>query len=238
VATLRQLLSHTSGLGQTYTDDRDRGRVLSTKDLLNRIPRPVCDPGKCFSYADGNYVLAGLVLEAASRHDLADELNARLLGPLDLNDTELPDVGASIPTQYALVTDDRGDPVAPHRVREQLLPLSGRNPAGGMIATAGDVARWASQLFGGRVLEPSSLRTLLDTGVSRGLPCPRGCPFPYSLGVYHYNIDGRELIGHDGSSGAVVVYDHERHITVAILTNGGESDTGAFLRQVLRAVAE
>jgi D-alanyl-D-alanine carboxypeptidase len=92
--TLRQLLSHTSGLRQTFTDDRDRGRVLTPDDLLARIPPPVCAPGTCWSYADGNYILAGLVIEAATGRPLSAELRERLLDRLGLARSELPDAGA------------------------------------------------------------------------------------------------------------------------------------------------
>lgn len=61
--TLRQLLSHTSGFGQTFPRDEDRHLTLSAGDLLKRIPTPVCRPSMCWSYGDGNYVLAQMVLE-------------------------------------------------------------------------------------------------------------------------------------------------------------------------------
>jgi D-alanyl-D-alanine carboxypeptidase len=236
--TLRQLLSHTSGLAQTSTDDRDRGRVLTSDDLLARIPPPVCQPGTCWSYADGNYILVGLVLEAATGRPLSAELNARLLRPFDLTRTRLLNAAAlskPTPLQYALAYD-RGEPVVPHRLRQQLLPISAENGAGGMIAAASDVARWADALFTGRVVDSTSLKEMLDTGTMRGLPCPEGCPSPYSLGVFHYIVADHELVGHDGSSGTVVAHDQGRRLTVAILTNGGERDMGAFLRVVLGAV--
>ena len=236
--TLRQLLSHTSGLGQTFTDDRDRGRVLTTDDLLARIPSRVCEPGTCWSYADGNYVLAGLVLEAATGRPLSTELSERLLNPLGLTKTELPGAGAltdTSPPQYALVYDG-AEPVVPHRLRRQLLPISADNGAGGMLASASDVARWADALFGERVLASVSLKQMLDTGAIRGLPCPEGCPIPYGLGVFEYAIGGHQLVGHDGSSGALVAHDERRGITVTILTNGGEQDIRGFLEAVFRAV--
>jgi D-alanyl-D-alanine carboxypeptidase len=236
--TLRQLLSHTSGLRQTFTDDRDRGRTLTADDLLDRIPPPVCVPGACWSYADGNYILIGLVLEAAAGQTLSTELRKRLLDRLDLTRTELLSAGALTkpsPPQYAL--EHRGaEPVVPHRLRRQLLPLSAENGAGGMVASASDVARWADALLGGRVLEPASLREMLDTRTMRGLPCPEGCRFPHGLGIFHYTVGGHQLVGHDGSSGAVVAGDQRRGFTVAILTNGGEPDMGKFLQAVVRAI--
>ncbi len=232
--TLRQLLSHTSGLGQTFTRDDDRHRTLSTADLLKRIPTPVCRPSTCWSYGDGNYVLAQLVLEAATRRPLRDVLRHELLEPYALRETTLVDASAlnrRLPAQYALVIDDSGRLVEPHRLFEQSLPRTAT-----LVTTAADAARFADALFGGEALNPASLAEMLDTGVMRDLPCPDGCPFTYGLGVFHYEVAGHELVGHDGSSGTVVVHDRKRRLTVAILTNGGEQDMGGFLATVLHAI--
>ncbi len=56
--------------------------------------------------------------------------------------------------------------------------------------------------------------------------------------MFRYDVDGSELVGHDGSSGAVVVTDVQNGLTVAILTNGGEHDMGRFLEAVLGAIRE
>ena len=70
----------------------------------------------------------------------------------------------------------------------------------------------------------------------RDLPCAERCPFEYGLGVFHYDIGGRHFVGHDGSSGAIVVHERDDDLTVAILTNGGEQNIGAFLDAVLAAL--
>lgn len=137
-----------------------------------------------------------------------------------------------LPAQYALVVDDAGRPVEPRRLFEQSLPRVDT-----LVTTAADAARFADALFGGEVLTAGSLAEMLDTGVTRDLPCPTGCPFTYGLGVFHYKVAGHELVGHDGSSGTVVVHDRKRHLTVAILTNGGDQDMGAFLETVLNVRA-
>jgi len=232
--TLRQLLSHTSGLSQTFTRDEDRHRALTTTDLLERIPPPVCEPSACWSYADGNYVLAQVVLEAATRQPLPELLQSQLFTPLRLIDTRMVDAAHTDeprPAQYALVQDETGRVVEPHRLFEQSLPRRAT-----LVTTARDAARFADALFGGDVLGPASLAEMLDTGATRDLPCPAGCPFPYSLGVVHYEVAGHQLVGHDGGSGAVVAHDRRQDLTVAILTNGGEQDIGAFLESVLTAI--
>ena len=232
--TLRQLLSHTSGLDQTFTRDEDRHRALTTVDLLKRVPPAVCRPSSCWSYADGNYVLVQVVLEAATAKPLARLLRDELAEPLGLRHTVLVEAANDdtvLPSQYALVSDDEGDPLEPRRLFEQALPRSGT-----LITTAADAARFADALFSGDVLDGDSLKTMLDTSAMRDLPCPHGCRFEYGLGVFHYDIGGHDLVGHDGSSGAIVVYDRAQGVTIAILTNGGEQDIGKFLEAVLDTI--
>ncbi len=232
--TLRQLLTHTSGLGQTVTRDQDRGRVLSTSEQLARIPPPICKPSSCWSYADGNYVLVQVVIEAATKRSLSELLRVELLEPLGLRETVLVDaanVDTPLPSQYALVSDDSGRPIEPYRLFEQSLPEGAT-----LLTTAKDAARFVDALFSGEVLGSESLTAMIDPSAMRDLPCPRGCDSEYGLGVFRYLVAGHELVGHDGSSGAVVVHDRSRQLTVVILTNGGEQDIGRFLESILGAI--
>jgi D-alanyl-D-alanine carboxypeptidase len=232
--TLRQLLSHTSGLGQSLVRDEDRGQPLSQADLVQRMPPPVCAPSACWTYGDVNYVLAEIVLEAQTGRSLPDLLRDELVDPFDLSDTALLNAAITdTPPQYALVSDESGHPVEPRRLFEQAFPLT---PT--LVTSATDAATFVHALFSGDVLGPTILAEMLDTGAMRGLPCPAECPSEYGLGVFHYELAGHELVGHDGSSGTIVVHDHRRDLTVAILTNGGEQDIGAFFEAVINAVDE
>jgi D-alanyl-D-alanine carboxypeptidase len=235
--TLRQLLSHTSGIAQTATADRDRGKGLSVEDVLARFPAPVCTPATCWNYADGNYVIAGLMLEAAAGQSLDALVQSRLLAPLRLTETHFVANSARRPVQpYVLVVDPNTyQPRVPHELRPQLLPIVPPIGATGMMASAGDLARWASALFRDHVLTGDGLTRMLDTSAMNKLRRADGFPHEYGLGVAHYEIAGRRLVGHDGSSGSIVVHDREKGVTVSILTNGGEQDMAAFLEKVLAA---
>ena len=235
--TLRQLLSHTTGLSQTFTADEDRGRLLTLEDSMERIPPPVCAPGECWTYADGNYVIVEALLEATTGKSIAEIFDEQIIGPLDLANTAVINPFTSnepLPAQYALVHDpSTGVPSEPHRLFEQTLPLT---PT--LVTTVSDAARFADALFSGEVLRPATLETMLDPGVMDELPC-RGdfaCVLEYGLGVLHYDIGGRHLVGHDGGSGAILVHDLTDHLTFAILSNGGEQDLGKFAEVVLASI--
>ena len=105
-----------------------------------------------------------------------------------------------------------------------------------MQASASDLARWGDALFRAQATPSGVVRTLLDSDTMRDLPCPDRCPYPYGLAVFHYTISGRELVGHDGTSGAMLAHDLDRATTIVIVTNGGEQDTGTLLRSILDAL--
>lgn len=237
--TLRQLLSHTTGLPQTYTADADYGRHLSLEERMERIPPPVCQPGTCWSYADGNYVIVEALLEAVTGQHIGGIFTEQIIDPLDLTNTAVIDPFTSsepLPAQYALVYDPATDaPAEPLQLVKQSLPLI---PT--LVTTPTDAARFAEALFSGEVLLPETLETMLDTSVMRDLPCRNeafdGCPFDYGLGVFHFDLGGRHLVGHDGGSGAIIVHDQSDGLTVAILSNGGQQDLRAFIESVLDAI--
>lgn len=233
--TLRQLLSHTTGLPQTFTDDADRGRLLSLQERMERIPPPVCPPGECWSYADGNFVIVEAMLEATTGKAIVEIFDEQIVEPLELTNTSVIDpfrFPEPLPAQYALVHDPAtGGPVIPHELFRQSLPVF---PT--LVTTPTDAVRFADAVFSGDVLLPATLETMIDTAVMDDLPCPEGCPFEYGLGVFHFDVGGRHLVGHDGGSGAVVVHDQTDGLTVAILSNGGEQDLRTFLESVLDAI--
>ena len=236
--TVRQLLSHTTGLTQTLTRDEDRGHPLVLSDVLERVPpERACAPGGCWSYADGNYALVEAVIESATGESISSLFERYVVGPLELRHTRLvtaTDVGVRLPQQYALRPPV--DAVAPGE--EDLFELS-LPQSTGVITTAPDAARFVRALFAGEVLKTDTVETMVDTSVMKSLPCLgwiSPCRFEYGLGIFRYELSGREFFGHDGGSGAIVVYEPSQDVAVALLTNGGEQDLGAFFSQVYAAI--
>ncbi|HEX4898308.1 MAG TPA: serine hydrolase domain-containing protein, partial [Candidatus Limnocylindrales bacterium] len=154
--TLRQLLTHTSGIA---SDDPT-------------LP-PVCAPGSCYSYSNGGYQLLGQVIEAATGVTYAAALRERILAPLDLVTTFYPREEAA-PGEEAIGHWQGEDHAA------IAAATSGDGPgwlgaSGGIVATAEDAARFADALFGGRVLAPATLAALDDVDVAAGLPGANDC---------------------------------------------------------------
>jgi D-alanyl-D-alanine carboxypeptidase len=97
--TIRQLLNHTSGLAEFDTDPRYLKPYLSGDFGYYWAPRklvqigvshpPLFPPGvtKQTHYANTNYVLLGLAVEAATGNSIGAELRNRIFRPLNLDGT-------------------------------------------------------------------------------------------------------------------------------------------------------
>jgi D-alanyl-D-alanine carboxypeptidase len=162
--TLRELLNHTSGLFNYYDDKRfreaifaDPGRVWAPRELLAlAFSHPALfAPGTNWWYTDTNFVLLGLVVEAVTGHQLADELQNRIFGPLALDATSLP-TGTSIDGSFA---HGYLGPAG------SLVDMSFLDPsvgwaAGGIVSNARDLTKFFSSLLKGRLLPAAQLNDM------------------------------------------------------------------------------
>lgn len=172
--TIRDLLRHTSGIRDYNQDDDwnpfnaletfqerrlDHYEPEELVDVAMRHP-PVFEPGTAYSYSNTNYVLAGMVIEAITGHSWAQEVRDRIIEPLGLEQTLVPD-GAQMPTPHA-----RGyyqfEPGGPLVDATQLDPSAG-DAGGAIISTPKDVTRFFVALLGGELLPPDLLAEMQDT---------------------------------------------------------------------------
>jgi D-alanyl-D-alanine carboxypeptidase len=109
--------------------------------------------------------------------------------------------------------------------------------ASGAIGLAGDVpslARWGSELLGGRVLEPSSLQEMQDVHQGEFWS-------GYGLGLAKWYVDDHEMWGHTGDglgTHTELWYVPKERVTVAVAWNDGaiDNDGGIFQALVRAAV--
>ena len=161
--TIRQLLYHTSGLG-SHTDHPN-----FYPDLIKRPRRPYSPreliryaleegfynkPGHGWHYSNTGYLLLGMIIEKAGQKPYRDQVAERLLIPLGLTDTSLPDdrfmpEGSCRGYRYDFL-NQRGKWTD---VSEYADP-SFLGPAGSMISTAEDILKWLDILLSGRLIRP------------------------------------------------------------------------------------
>lgn len=102
--TIRQLLNHTSGVGDYFEGPVNSGkpmletissnpdRVFTPSKLLaftRDHQKPVGKPGQSFYYSDTGYILLGFILEAIESRAYSDILQERIFEPLGMADSYL-----------------------------------------------------------------------------------------------------------------------------------------------------
>jgi D-alanyl-D-alanine carboxypeptidase len=201
--TLRELLSHRSGLFDYFNDSTivapylagHLGHVWTPLQLVQHATRhkPLFAPGAPGkqSYSNTGYQVLGLVIEKITGHSLASELRRRIIRPLRLNDTSFP-TSTAMPSPYAHGYSKALGP--PLRDLTRLSPsLAG--PAGALISTPADVARFYRALFQGRLIP----KRLVEQMKTRLVTIP-GAPkwFVYGLGLYRKAFSCSWVWGHNG----------------------------------------
>jgi CubicO group peptidase (beta-lactamase class C family) len=131
--TLRQLLSHTAGLGIGDFAARFAPGAArpSLAGQLEAEFATIAPPGARFAYSDTGYNLLELAIEDTADADFAALMRREVLAPLGMARATFDWPGAPMPVGHDLA----GRPVAPY-----VYP--GR-ASGGLHATAADIARFA-----------------------------------------------------------------------------------------------
>jgi D-alanyl-D-alanine carboxypeptidase len=188
--TIRSLLDMTSPI-PNYSEAVEFGEIqvadihhqFSAKDLIgfvdpangHRFPIP-----NGWFYSNTNYILAGLIIEAASGLAYEKALTTMIIGPLGLKDTyyaDGPDPGAAalgdqvarVPRALFLLQDcldyqpepcsvSTLEPLIGKDMRTQNLSWAGA--AGAIVSTPHDLALWIRALFEKRVIPETQLKEM------------------------------------------------------------------------------
>jgi D-alanyl-D-alanine carboxypeptidase len=234
--TIRQLLNHTSGfpnfhddflsLLEPYRKNRNQRWWLTPREQLamaKERPR-LFPPGTGWSYTGTNYLMLGLIVEETTGATLRQELRRRIVEPLGLDATDLPERVSSVSglARGYLPADNPLLP-GPSTVDVTDLDLPFNWAGGGIVSTARDVARFLQALLSGELL-PARLRTEMLKTVVSDWPESDG----YGLGIGEItSLMGKSesscgpAWGHLGFSAgyttiALASEDGDRHVVIMI----------------------
>jgi D-alanyl-D-alanine carboxypeptidase len=207
VITVRDLLDHRSGL-------HDGGPVAPT-------PFVVAAPPGQFYYANVNYGLLGEIVAAATHATYEQDLDAEIIKPLGLTQTE---VARGPATPRGLVHGYSPKPVVPRGLRldETAWDDPTPAPAAGIVSDVRDVATFVRSLFTGRVVGRDDL-ALMETPMSLEGFDGRGYT-AYGLGLMRFPTPCGDAWGHRGHGPGFMSYalsslDGSR--TAVLLLNDG-----------------
>lgn len=176
--TLRHLLTHTSGVPDyVYMPAFAEALSRSWQSPRNLFPPErligfVLDQpalfaaGEGWAYSDTGYILAGLVIEAATGRHYFELAEHRFIIPLSLSDTAPADSRNLIRLAAGYTPADNrfGLPgktldAEGHLQWHPALEWTG----GGLVSASPDLARWGSLLFTGRAMPGNYLHLMLET---------------------------------------------------------------------------
>lgn len=231
IATVRQLISHISGIPDYYDDawfdtvNTVEGNTLD-RTLAHIRGRPAeFEPGTQHSYSNTNFQLLGRIAENVTGHSLGRLMQDIIFTPLDLQATvyNQPFGPADLIHGYGL----DGDPDF-----DAYLLLENDGPDGGVFTTAEDMSVFFTALFTSDGQLAALGQSILSEKYDRGNGQYRALgPFfvEHRLGV--------EIVGHGGSIvgyASLAVRVLEPGITVIVHLNQDRSDLASNItRQLL-----
>jgi D-alanyl-D-alanine carboxypeptidase len=247
-ATLAQLLDHSSGIPnwefvpawirRGRGADMDPARIWGKRDVLDYVHDlpPTGEPGAAFHYSNTNHTLLGLVIEEATGQDAAEAIRARVLRPLGLTGMVMegfePLDAGRLPARYHFATAafcrDAGlhpdfRPVSDRLVDVSTSNLSVEWTAGGMLATARDLAMYGLALRDGRLSSTAGQARLC------GFRRLAGTDREIGQGLFREPVGATRVVNHAGNTlgfGAGLAWPDGADPVIALLSNAGAMHAG------------
>lgn len=235
--TLRQLLTHTSGLhdyldGPAAEVDKLASHPASHQDLIARVGSLPLDfpPGSRWSYSNTGYLLLGMVIEEVSGEPYPEYLKRHILDPLGMKMTYTTADEARL--QNMAVGYRK---VAGKLQRSPLIDPSWGGAAGFLIAPLGELTKWDAALREGKIVSPESYREMTTPFMTS-----KNGSADYGFGLFVDSVYGEPRIGHTGGTHGFTAADEyypRENTRIIALTNLGDAtpEPGETLTNIIFA---
>ncbi|MDA0813150.1 MAG: DUF1343 domain-containing protein [Verrucomicrobia bacterium] len=243
--TIRQLLTHTSGLKPVIPDDFEweghaTGIQLACAEPLNSFP------GSELHYSDINFILLGEIVRRASGMPLEQFSQQRLFSPLGMVDSGF------------LPTADKRARIAPTTVMEDGQPLRGivhdpvsRRMGGttghaGLFTTASDLAKFARMMLakgvlpnGDRLFKAETISDMTRVQTAAHIPARRG--LGWDIDSTYAGLRGAFPLGsygHTGWTGTSVWIDPFSQTFLIFLSNRNHPTEAGAVSPLRKALSD
>ena len=221
VLTLRQLLSHTSGLKDWEAENLlSFQREYTPAEFIGLMSAYPFDfpPGTKWAYSNSAYPLLGLVITRASGKPYDEFVAERIFKPFGMNATHFSRPQDIVAHRAGGYVEEAGRLHKGALLRPRLV-----EPNGGILSTVLDLAKWEQALYGERLLKHASLVEMQTPArLADGKATPSG------LGIFVDSLHGHRLLVHNGSTvgGFSSVFYHypDDKLTVIVLCNIDRGD--------------
>lgn len=210
--TVRQLLNHTSGipdivfppsplLAELYAGDRFLSRMPHELIALVADAPITSPPGSAWSYSNTGYIVAARMVERATGHPLASQLEQRIFEPLELHDTSVLEGSCGARNAdvrgYSLDLDLSSLTPVPGALLDFTDYDTSRTwGSGNILSDVRDLATFFSALLRGSVISSALLNEMKQTVATGRFPDERA-----GLGLIRWSSRwGRRVWGKDGDT--------------------------------------
>jgi D-alanyl-D-alanine carboxypeptidase len=225
--TVKQLLSHTSGIADYMEDPRFIPDILenpkkewSPSKILEKYyeyetnKKATFPPGEGFNYSDVNYVLLAMIIEQVTGETYHAQLQARIFSPLDMDNSYL---------EY--YEEPRGDKPLSHAYLSTIDLVTEVNTSmdwggGGIVSTCEELNTFFRALIDGKLFKKESTLEQMLAAADEGRG---GTDYDYGLGIMKRSIHGLTFYGHGGAYDCDVYYCPEKNISVCMSLNQMET---------------
>lgn len=231
-ATIRQLLSHRSGLRDPDallwdSLSTDRMHVWTTNEVLVLAGEPGWPVGSRFEYSNANYFLLGLVIEQIRERTLAQVLRDGVLAVdgaerLVYQPDERPSEPMAMPAGESTTALELGGGYLP-----SIASATAGGPAAAIASDSPSLARWWRAFCAGEIVSQTSLTEMGTLVDEYGLGLFEVAD-PYAAGLGHVGAD----YGFASWAGCLP----EQGAVVVVLTNHEVDDIGGMARPLVAAL--
>jgi CubicO group peptidase (beta-lactamase class C family) len=208
--TVRQLLSHTSGIPRE-SPGFDPMKVQSDSDVIKAtysLPLQFT-PGSKWGYSNINYYCVAEIIRKVTSEFWGKFITERIFKPTDMTSTRTATVSEIVPNRASGYTTEDG-------LRNADVWIALR-PSGAFVSTVSDFVKWDAALYTDEILNAESRRAMWTP-----VKLNDGSSYPYGFGWFVDAVNGHQRIHHGGGvPGFVAEFDRfpDSRISVVILAN-------------------
>jgi CubicO group peptidase (beta-lactamase class C family) len=243
--TVRQLLTHSSGLGNFFAPENltaiEKARTASDLLPLVAADKPSFPPGSRFQYSNSGFVLLGILVERVSGQGYGEYLEHHVFKPAGMVASGLDPGPASTRAVGTTAMSDRpqgpGGPPARGPLRPAREAALHGNPAGGGYSTASDMQKFFAALLGAQLTSAAMLKKLSSSQIV-AVPANGASPeLGYGLGFGVGTFQGHRWFGHNGGAPGVNVETaaYPDDGAIAIVMSNRDPPAASMLFRKLRA---
>jgi CubicO group peptidase (beta-lactamase class C family) len=226
--TLRDLLSHRSGLNRT--DLAMVTGVLNREELIKVAgqAKPTAKLGEKFQYQNVMYTAAGEAVAKAQNSTWDDLIANKIFKPLGMTNSDTSPEAMQKSRDYAFGYDYNASTKVTRRLPQRPIPAAA--PAGAINSSARDMAQWVRFMLGNGVFNGRRLVSEkgFDELVRKQINIAG--PVDYGLGWFLRQWNGHKVIEHGGNIdgfNAQVALMPDQKLGFVLLTNVTASSLGS-----------